>query len=36
MVVANREGEHALMHLIPAQQRTVEHLDAMQCGDGYA
>jgi len=33
-----REGEHALMHLIPAQQqRTVEHLDAMQWinGDGY-
>ncbi|HCS2794116.1 TPA: transposase, partial [Shigella flexneri] len=30
MVVACREGEHALMHLIPAQQRTVEHLDAMQ------
>ncbi|MDI8751925.1 hypothetical protein MJH54_29135, partial [Salmonella enterica subsp. enterica serovar Montevideo] len=29
--------EHALMHLIPAQQRTVEHLDAMQWinGDGY-
>ena len=26
MVVACREGEHALMHLIPAQQRTVEHL----------
>ncbi|MDF9348154.1 hypothetical protein OH693_26630 [Escherichia coli] len=25
MVVACREGEHALMHLIPAQQRTVEH-----------
>lgn len=37
MVVACREGEHALMHLIPAQQRTVEHLDAMQWinGDGY-
>ncbi|HHV8880032.1 TPA: transposase domain-containing protein [Escherichia coli] len=37
MVVACREGEHALMHLIPAQQRTVEHLNAMQWinGDGY-
>lgn len=38
MVVACREGEHALMHhMIPAQQRTVEHLDAMQWinGDGY-
>ncbi|HAK5377073.1 TPA: transposase, partial [Salmonella enterica] len=37
MVVASREGEHALMHLIPAQQRTVAHLNAMQWinGDGY-
>ena len=37
IVVACREGEHALMHLIPAPQRTVEHLDAMQWinGDGY-
>lgn len=37
MVVACREGEHALMHLIPAQQRTVAHLNAMQWinGDGY-
>ena len=37
MVVACREGEHALMHLIPAQQRTVAHLNVMQWinGDGY-
>lgn len=37
MAVACREGEHALMHLLPAQRRTVEHLNALQWinGDGY-
>ncbi|HBL0734300.1 transposase domain-containing protein [Kluyvera cryocrescens] len=37
MVVACREGEHALMHLIPAQRRSVSHLNVMQWinGDGY-
>ena len=37
MVVACRQGEHALMHLLPTQRRTVEHLNALQWlnGDGY-
>lgn len=37
MVVACREGEHALMRLLPAQQRTVTSLATMQWinGDGY-
>lgn len=37
MVVACREGEHALMRLLPAQQRTVAGLATLQWinGDGY-
>lgn len=37
MVVACREGEHALMRLLPAQQRTVASLATLQWinGDGY-
>ncbi len=37
MAVACRQGEHALMHLLPTQRRTVEHLNALQWinGDGY-
>ncbi|WPM85229.1 transposase domain-containing protein [Apirhabdus apintestini] len=37
MVVACRQGEHALMHLLPTQRRTVEQLSALQWinGDGY-
>ncbi|WP_048797086.1 MULTISPECIES: transposase domain-containing protein [Serratia] len=37
MVVACREGEHALMRLVPAQKRTVAHLNTLQWinGDGY-
>ena len=37
MVVACREGEHALMHLLPSQRRTVAYLNALQWinGDGY-
>ncbi|MBV4411343.1 Mu transposase C-terminal domain-containing protein [Enterobacteriaceae bacterium YMB-R22] len=37
MVVACRQGEHALMRLLPTQRRTVEHLNALQWlnGDGY-
>ncbi|QHJ80016.1 MAG: hypothetical protein [Caudoviricetes sp.] len=35
--VLSREGEHALMRLIPSQRRTVEHLNTLQWinGDGY-
>lgn len=37
MVVACREGEHALMRLLPAQQRTIADLATLQWinGDGY-
>lgn len=37
MRVACREGEHALLRLLPAQRRSVAHLNALQWlnGDGY-